>query len=101
LQNQGYKIEYQDFSVLKQADVALNEGSIDLNVDQHTAYMQVFNKEENAKLAAITEIPTVPAGPAPRLQYSGRHRVDHPQTRRQPGARHRKRYSGQPPQSRH
>ncbi|MFC2517826.1 MAG: MetQ/NlpA family ABC transporter substrate-binding protein [Corynebacterium matruchotii] len=68
LQNQGYKIEYQDFSVLKQADVALNEGSIDLNVDQHTAYMQVFNKEENAKLAAITEIPTVPAG-----LYSSRH----------------------------
>jgi len=68
LQNQGYKIEYQDFSVLTQADVALNEGSIDLNVDQHTAYMQVFNKEENAKLAAITEIPTVPAG-----LYSSRH----------------------------
>ncbi|MDO4630931.1 MAG: MetQ/NlpA family ABC transporter substrate-binding protein [Corynebacterium sp.] len=68
LKNKGYTLEYTNFSDLKQADVALNEGSIDLNVDQHSAYIKVFNKEKSGNLAAITEIPTVPAG-----LYSSRH----------------------------
>lgn len=55
----GYTIDYQDFSDLRQADVALSEGSVDLNVDQHTAYMNVFNEETGSDLASITDIPTV------------------------------------------
>lgn len=59
LKEAGYTIEYKDFSDLRQADVALSEGSIDLNVDQHTAYMNVFNDETGSDLASITDIPTV------------------------------------------
>lgn len=68
LTSEGWTIKYTDFSDLQQADTALQEGSVDLNVDQHTAYMDVFNREKKADLASITEVPTVPAG-----LYSERH----------------------------
>lgn len=69
LVNQGYKIEFTNFNELQQADIALSEGKVDLNVDQHTAYMNVFNEERKANLTAITPIPTVPAG-----LYSKKHK---------------------------
>jgi D-methionine transport system substrate-binding protein len=62
LEKKGYKVESVEFSNLRLADVALNDGSIDLNVDQHTAYYQDFNHSAGANLVAITKIPTVPAG---------------------------------------
>lgn len=62
LEDEGYEVEYQSFTDLTQADTALNEGSADLNVDQHTAWMNVFNEEKGGNLASITEVPTVPAG---------------------------------------
>lgn len=68
LEKQGYKIEAISFSDLRQADVALTEGSIDFNVDQHTAYANNFNKETSGKLTPVTPIPTVPAG-----IYSNKH----------------------------
>ncbi|RKS87378.1 D-methionine transport system substrate-binding protein [Orbus hercynius] len=58
----GYKVEVFDFSNLRLADIALNDGDIDLNVDQHSAYYQDFNQSAGADLVAITQIPTVPAG---------------------------------------
>lgn len=68
LTDAGYTVEYTDFTDLQQADVAVSEGSVDLNVDQHTSYMENFNNETGSDLAAITPIPTVPAG-----LYSERH----------------------------
>ncbi|MDK8305474.1 MetQ/NlpA family ABC transporter substrate-binding protein [Corynebacterium imitans] len=62
LEKDGYTVEYTSFTDLTQADIALNEGSADLNVDQHTAWMNVFNEEKGGNLASITEVPTVPAG---------------------------------------
>lgn len=62
LEKDGYTVEYTSFTDLTQADIALNEGSADLNVDQHTAWMDVFNEEKGGNLASITEVPTVPAG---------------------------------------
>lgn len=50
------------FSDLQTADVALNDGDVDVNVEQHTAYMENFNKSYNGDLVAISPIPTVPAG---------------------------------------
>src|SRR5690625_3828637 len=55
-------VEVQSFQELLQADVALYEGSIDVNVDQHTAYFENFNEEQGADLTKITPIPTVPTG---------------------------------------
>ncbi|PNZ36652.1 MetQ/NlpA family ABC transporter substrate-binding protein [Mammaliicoccus vitulinus] len=61
LEDKGYTVKDKDFTELLQADVALQEGSVDVNVDQHKAYMDTFNKERDAKLTNITKIPTVPA----------------------------------------
>lgn len=62
LEKEGYIIKTTDFSNLRLADIALNDGDIDLNVDQHTAYYQDFNKSTDGDLVGITKIPTVPAG---------------------------------------
>lgn len=62
LEKKGYKITAKDMSDLLQADAALNEGEVDFNVEQHTAYMNNFNEKQKGNLAAITPIPTVPAG---------------------------------------
>ncbi|MBM7688861.1 metal ABC transporter substrate-binding protein [Enterococcus ureilyticus] len=62
LEKEGYQIEQTEFTELIQADVALTEGAIDLNVDQHTAYLNNFNENKAAHLVGITSIPTVPAG---------------------------------------
>ncbi|MEB6207661.1 MetQ/NlpA family ABC transporter substrate-binding protein [Mammaliicoccus sciuri] len=61
LEKKGYTVKDKDFTELLQADVALQEGSVDVNVDQHKAYMDTFNKERDADLTNITKIPTVPA----------------------------------------
>lgn len=62
LEKEGYTIKETSFSELLQADVALTEGAIDVNVDQHTAYLTNFNDNKSATLVGITAIPTVPAG---------------------------------------
>ena len=60
-----------DLSDLQTADIALNDGDVDVNVEQHTAYMENFNKSYNGDLVAISPIPTVPAG-----VYSDKYRFD-------------------------
>lgn len=70
LEENGYEIETTDFTELLQADIALDEGSIDLNVDQHTAYYKNFNDEKGANLIDITPIPTVPTGIFPGRKKS-------------------------------
>ncbi|ALR99855.1 metal ABC transporter substrate-binding protein [Enterococcus silesiacus] len=62
LEKEGYQIKETEFTELIQADVALAEGAIDLNVDQHTAYLNNFNENKGTHLVGITPIPTVPAG---------------------------------------
>lgn len=70
LEDEGYTVKDQDFTELLLADVALAEGAVDVNVDQHTAYMNNFNEEKDANLVAITPIPTVPAGIFPGRKSS-------------------------------
>ena len=60
LEKEGYTLKAVDLSDLQTADVALND--VDVNVEQHTAYMDSFNQSYNADLVAISPIPTVPAG---------------------------------------
>ncbi|MGP6139482.1 MULTISPECIES: MetQ/NlpA family ABC transporter substrate-binding protein [unclassified Jeotgalibaca] len=62
LEEEGYTIEVTDFTDLRSADMALHEGAVDINVDQHLAYMNNFNAESDAHLTPITPIPTVPTG---------------------------------------
>jgi len=62
LEREGYSFKCVEFSDLLQSDTALNEGEIDVNVEQHTAYMENFNQSQNGNLTALTPIPTIPAG---------------------------------------
>lgn len=62
LEEKGHTVEAIEFTDLRSADVALQEGAADLNVDQHTLYMENFNAEAGGELTAVTPIPTVPAG---------------------------------------
>ena len=62
LEKQGYTVKGIDLSDLLQADLALNEGEVDFNVEQHTAYLENFNKTQDGHLVPLTPIPTVPAG---------------------------------------
>lgn len=62
LEKEGYTVKSVDLSDLLQADLALNDGEVDFNVEQHTAYAENFNKLQGGKLVTLTPIPTVPAG---------------------------------------
>lgn len=68
MEKDGYTFVKTDFSDLIQNNQALNEKAIDVNVEQHTAYATQFNKANDAKIAVIQQIPTVPAG-----LFSARH----------------------------
>lgn len=70
LEKKGYKVTGKDMSELLQADVALNDGEVDFNVEQHTAYMNDFNKKQGGHLVALTPIPTVLAGIYPGSKTS-------------------------------
>lgn len=62
LEKQGYTLKGVDFSDLLTADIALNDGEVDVNVEQHTAYAENFNANNSGDLVPISPIPTVPAG---------------------------------------
>ncbi len=62
LEKEGYTVKAVDLSDLLQADLALNDGEVDFNVEQHIAYMDNFNQSQDGHLAALTPIPTVLAG---------------------------------------
>lgn len=62
LEKEGYTLTGIDFSDLQTADIALNDGDVDVNVEQHTAYLENFNKAYSGNLVPISPIPTVPAG---------------------------------------
>lgn len=62
LEEEGYTVEEIEFTDLRSANVGLQEGSADLNVDQHSLYLENFNQEAGADLTAVTPVPTVPTG---------------------------------------
>ena len=45
LEEQGYTLKPVDFSDLLTADIALNDGDVDVNVEQHTAYANNFKRQ--------------------------------------------------------
>ena len=61
LESEGYKVKLINFPHLLESDVALSEGSIDLTVAQHAAYMDVFNQKRKANLKSVVPVPSVPA----------------------------------------
>lgn len=61
LEKQGYTIKTMNFSTLEVNNQSVNNGQVDFNLDQHTAYLNVFNREKGTHLYPLVHIPTVPA----------------------------------------
>lgn len=62
LEKKGYVIEYVIFSDYVQPNNALANKEIDVNMFQHSVYLENFKKEHNLDLVYITEIPTAGMG---------------------------------------
>lgn len=62
LEDEGYTVVETEFEELLQADIALSEGEVDLNVDQHEAYLEDFNENNDANLEKLITIPSAPTG---------------------------------------
>lgn len=60
LEEKGYTFKCSEIT-LSEADAAMQSKDVDLSVEQHTAYMEAFNKNSGANLVALSKIPTVPA----------------------------------------
>ncbi len=62
LEEKGYKVEIVEFTDYVQPNLALANKEIDLNMFQHTVYLENFSKEHDLDLTAIKEIPTAGMG---------------------------------------
>ena len=65
LEAQGYTFEVVETSELLVADQLLQAGEVQVNVEQHTAYANNFNANNNGDLTPISVIPTVPPASTP------------------------------------
>lgn len=61
LEQQGYQIKQIDFSDIIRSNDALSSGTIDFNVDQHTAYLRAYNESRSTALEPVVHIPTLSA----------------------------------------
>ena len=61
LEEQGYTVEEIQFSELRQAMIAVDEGEADINVDGNRLNTESYNDTLGASFQQIVRIPTVPA----------------------------------------
>jgi D-methionine transport system substrate-binding protein len=62
LEKEGYSVKLIEFTDYVRPDLALSEGSLDVNVFQHKPYLDSFSKEHALKLTAVFQVPTAPLG---------------------------------------
>lgn len=62
LEAKGYEVKIIEFSDYIQPNVALNDGSIDANLFQHTIYLENFSQQNEMELAGLIAVPTAPMG---------------------------------------
>lgn len=60
LEKRGYKVRLVEFSDYVQPNIALSEGSLDLNIFQHKPYLDDFMKQKGLALKPIAQVPTAP-----------------------------------------
>lgn len=53
LEKKGYKVEIREFSDYVQPNLALANGSIDVNLFQHLPYLEKFSKDKGLKISPI------------------------------------------------
>ncbi|MFD1672631.1 MetQ/NlpA family ABC transporter substrate-binding protein [Agrilactobacillus yilanensis] len=62
LKKKGYDVKIKEFNDYVQPNKALNSGSIDANLFQHTAYLKTFASANDLKLTAVGQTPTLGMG---------------------------------------
>src|SRR5690606_30147171 len=62
LKEKGYTIQYKNFTDGVVTNLALEHGEIDVNIFQHTIYLESIYKQENLNLIGIVQVPTPPMG---------------------------------------
>lgn len=62
LEKKGYKVRVVEFTDYVQPNIALSEGSLDLNIFQHKPYLEQFAREKGLNLKPIAQVPTAPMG---------------------------------------
>jgi D-methionine transport system substrate-binding protein len=53
LEKKGYKVEVKEFSDYVQPNLALNNGSINVNLFQHLPYLEKFSKDKGLKISPL------------------------------------------------
>ena len=62
LEAKGYKVKLVEFTDYVTPNIALADGSLDVNCFQHKPYLESFSKDRGLSLAPITQVPTGPMG---------------------------------------
>lgn len=65
LEKEGYTVKLVEFTDYVRPNLALSEGSLDVNVFQHKPYLDTFAKEHKLTLAPVFQVPTAPLGVYP------------------------------------
>ena len=63
LEKQGYKVKLVEFTDYVRPNLALAEGSIDVNIFQHKPHLDNFAKEHKLALTPVAQSADQPAGP--------------------------------------
>jgi len=62
LEKKGYKVTVKEFSDYIQPDKALNNKEIDVNLMQHTVYLNKFSADNKLEISAVIAVPTAGMG---------------------------------------
>ena len=62
LEAKGYQVKLVEFTDYVTPNIALADGSLDVNCFQHKPYLESFAKDRGLSLAPITQVPTGPMG---------------------------------------
>lgn len=62
LEKKGYQVKLVEFTDYVNPNLALSEGSLDLNIFQHRPYLEQFSKEKHLQLTPVAPVPTAPLG---------------------------------------
>ncbi|MNX07717.1 D-methionine-binding lipoprotein MetQ precursor [compost metagenome] len=62
LERRGYRVKLVEFSDYVSPNIALSEGSLDVNVFQHKPYLDDFSRMRRLTLSPVFQVPTAPLG---------------------------------------
>ena len=62
LERRGYRVRLVEFTDYVTPNIALAEGSLDVNVFQHKPYLEDFSRMRGLKLSPVFQVPTAPLG---------------------------------------